>query len=145
MKEIIIAKKEHLGAIAELERETFFEPWSEQALELFVSENNFSIACVVDGCIASYCTVTTVLDEAQIINVATDKRYRRTGCAKDVLNAVLLECKKRGINLISLEVRHSNASAIALYEGIGFTVAGMRKDFYNNPRENALVMIRNLD
>ena len=145
MREIKIAKKEHISALANLEKETFFEPWSEKSLELFLEEQNFCVACLIDGELASYCTVTTVLDEAQIVNVATDSNFKRMGCAREVLDGVIFECQKRKITLISLEVREGNAPAIALYTKLGFTVAGKRKDFYKNPRENALVMIKNLD
>ena len=62
-----------------------------------------------------------------------------------VMTRVLEECEKRGITLISLEVRESNASAISLYEKLGFLTAGKRRDFYRDPRENALVMIKNSD
>lgn len=145
MREVIVAQKEHLYAIAELEKATFFEPWSEKALELFLEKDNFCVALFLDNNLASYCTVTTVLDEAQIINVATDIRYKRMGCAKSVIDAVILECQKRNIISISLEVRESNLPAITLYEGLGFSAVGKRKNFYSNPRENALVMIKNLD
>ena len=145
MKEAIIAQKEHLSAIAELEKATFLEPWSEVALELFLEKDNFCVAMFINEKLASYCTVTTVLDEAQIINVATNTYFKRMGCAKQTLDMVFSECKKRNISLISLEVRESNLPAIALYEGLGFSIAGKRKNFYTNPRENALVMIKNLD
>lgn len=144
MRELLLAKRDDLSRIAEIERETFNEPWSESALELFVSDRGFCTICVVDGRIASYCTVVTVLDEAQIINVATDKDHRAQGCARDVISFVLDECKRRSLNYISLEVRESNTPAIALYEGSGFSVAGKRRDFYKDPRENALVMTKNI-
>lgn len=145
MSEVILAKREHLPLVAELERSTFHEPWSESALELFLGENAFCAICVDGGALTSYCTVTTVLDEAQIINVATDICHRGKGFAASVLEFVADECKNRGINLISLEVRESNSIAIALYERYGFEIAGKRKDFYKNPRENALVMLKKLD
>lgn len=143
MKEILIAKKEHLSLVASLERETFSSPWSENALELFLDEKNFCVVMLVDGELASYCTVTTVLDEAQIINVATDCRYKRRGCAQSVLDGVLDECSRRGVVSISLEVRESNEGAIALYSKLGFAVLGTRKNFYTDPTENALVMVKN--
>jgi ribosomal-protein-alanine N-acetyltransferase len=145
MKEIVIAQKDHLHAISELEKITFFEPWSEKALELFIEAPNFCVACLKSDELASYCTVTTILDEAQIINVATNTVFKRMGYAKEVLERVFSECKERNIKLISLEVRESNIPAINLYENLGFTIAGKRKDFYKNPRENAFVMIKNLD
>lgn len=145
MANIILAKKEHLSRIAHLEKEIFSEPCSENGLEIFLNENNFCTLALEDGVPVSYCTVVTVLDEAQIINVATSSDFRGRGYAKAVLEGVFEECKKRGISFISLEVRESNLPAISLYQSLGFTTEGKRKDFYKNPRENALVMIKNLD
>ncbi|MBO5716019.1 MAG: ribosomal protein S18-alanine N-acetyltransferase [Clostridia bacterium] len=145
MREVILAQREHLPAVAELEKATFFEPWSEKSLELFLTDGAFCVACVDSEVLFSYCTVTCVLDEAQIINVATDSEHRGRGLAREVLEFVFDECKKRNITSISLEVRESNAPAIALYNSLGFSMAGVRKNFYTNPRENALVMIKNLD
>jgi ribosomal-protein-alanine N-acetyltransferase len=145
MKNIILASKEHLPFIANIEKEVFSEPWSEKSLELCLTEKAFCVCCLEDDVLLSYCTVITVLDEAQIINVATTQKFRGKGCAKAVLEAVFDECRKREITIISLEVRESNLPAISLYQSLGFKVEGKRKDFYKNPRENALVMIKNLD
>lgn len=142
MFEIRIAECEHLFLVAELERETFFEPWSEKALELFTTDGGFCVLCLEDDVLCSYCTITTVLDEAQIINVATSDAYKRRGCARAVIERVISECNKKGITSISLEVRESNSGAIALYESLDFTIVGKRNNFYSNPRENALVMVR---
>ena len=143
MKEILLAKKEHLSLVAILEEKTFSAPWSEKSLEFFLDELNFCVVLLEDGNLASYCTVTTVLDEAQIINVATDSRFKRMGMAEQVLNRVFEECSNRAISSISLEVRESNEGAIALYEKLGFEVLGTRKNFYTEPTENALVMVKN--
>ena len=86
-----------------------------------------------------------MLDEAQIINVATNVAFRGKGYAKDVLAKVFEECSEREITFISLEVRESNVPAISLYQSLGFTIEGTRKNFYSNPRENAFVMIKKLD
>lgn len=145
MSEIILADRKHLALVADLEKETFFDPWSEKSLELFLTQDAFCALCMDGDKLASYCTVTTVLDEAQIINVATSNSYKGRGKASSVLEFVFDECKKRKITSISLEVREGNIAAISLYEKLGFAVAGKRKDFYKNPRENALVMIKNLD
>ena len=141
----VLAKREHLPHIARLEGEIFSEPCSEKGLELFLSEDAFCVCALEGEALASYCTLVTVLDEAQIVNVATDISLRGRGYARAVLEAVFEECKKRGIVTVSLEVRESNVPAISLYQGLGFSVEGKRRDFYKNPRENALVMIKNLD
>ena len=145
MKEIILAKREHLPLVARLEKDIFADPCSEKGLELFLTDSAFCVCCFDEDTLVSYCTVVTVLDEAQIINVATSTSYRGKGYAKSTLQTVFDECKKREITSISLEVRESNTKAISLYDVLGFTTEGKRKDFYKNPRENALVMIKNLD
>ena len=145
MKKVILANKEHLSLVANIEKVVFTDPCSERGLEIFLDEKNFCVCCFEDEVLTSYCTLVTVLDEAQIINVATHPLFRGKGYAKEVINAIFEECKKREIAFVSLEVRESNAPAISLYNSFGFTVEGKRKDFYKNPRENALVMIKNLD
>ena len=146
MREVIIARRAHIPAIAELEKQTFKHPWSENSLQMFFEgEGAYCVACMENGDLVSYCTVTTVLDEAQIINVASAPKHKNKGCAKATIELVLDEAKRRNISSVSLEVRESNVPAISLYESFGFSVAGKRKDFYTEPRENALVMIKNLD
>ena len=80
--------------------------------------------------------------EGQITNIATHPEYRRRGCGKAVTEALLKDAEARGAEQVSLEVRASNAGAIALYEELGFETAGVRKGFYQNPHEDALVMIK---
>ncbi len=146
MKNAFFARAEHIPLIAELEKQTFSHPWSESSLNMFFeTESALYAICLADGELASYCTMMLVLDEVQIINVATAEKYKRQGYAEAVIELTLEEARRRGISSISLEVRESNAPAIALYEKFGFFEAGKRKDFYTDPRENALVMIKSLD
>ena len=145
MREVILAREEHIPQIAALEQATFTTPWSESSLRMFFEiEGCFVAICLEDGELASYCTVILVLDEVQIINVATAEKYKRQGCADDVIDLVLKESKRRNIENLSLEVRVSNEPAISLYEKYGFTIAGRRKDFYEKPKEDAFVMIKYL-
>ena len=143
MREIVLAKKEQLSLVAALERITFSAPWTESSLEYFLDELNFCAILLEDGILVSYCTVSTVLDEAQIINVATDPRFKRQGFAQSILEYVFEKCKERGIISVSLEVRESNKGAIELYKKLGFEVLGKRKNFYTDPTEDALVMVNN--
>lgn len=146
MKNAFFAREEHIPLIAELEKQTFSHPWSESSLSTFFeTESALYAICLADGELASYCTMLLVFDEVQIINVATAEKYKRQGYAEAVIELTLEEARRRGITSISLEVRESNAPAIALYEKFGFFKAGKRKDFYTDPRENALVMIKSLD
>jgi ribosomal protein S18 acetylase RimI-like enzyme len=82
---------------------------------------------------AAYAGILTVLDEGQITNVATAPAYRQRGLAAKALGAVLQHARERALGSVTLEVRVSNAPAIALYEKYGFTVLGRRKGFYTLP------------
>ena len=146
MKKAIFAKIEHIPLIAQLEEKTFSHPWSESSLKSFFEGGSALYAiCMENEELAIYCTMLWVLDEVQIINVATHEKYKKQGYAEAVIKLALDEAKRRNITTISLEVRESNAPAISLYEKYGFFIAGKRKDFYTDPLENALVMIKNID
>ena len=135
----------HIPAVAALEALCFHAPWSEQSLQMLCGEQGFGLVCLTeDGSVAAYVGALTVLDEGQITNVATHPDCRRHGCANAVLKALLAACRERGIRSLSLEVRESNAPAIALYEKHGFQTAGKRPGFYSHPREAALVMVAEL-
>ena len=81
-----------------------------------------------------------MLDEANIVNIATSPEYRRRGCARAVMGGLLDIAKKKGCTRVTLEVREHNLPAQALYRSFGFTPAGIRKHFYSFPDENAIVM-----
>lgn len=146
MREVVFAEREHIPLIADLEAKTFANPSSESTLHhLLDTDGAKLVICIEDGKLLSYCSAVFVLDEVQILNVATAPEYKKQGFAKEVIGFLINESKKSGMLSISLEVRVSNVPAISLYNGFGFFVAGTRKDFYVNPRENAFVMIKNLD
>ena len=144
MNEIKLAEREHLSQIAEIESLSLKEAWSESALELFVKDGAFAVVLVCDGRTLSYCTVMQAPFEAQIINVATHPSCRGRGYARAVIERVIEESNRRGADSISLEVRESNVPAIELYKKLGFDVCGVRKGFYKNPSESALVMVKKL-
>ncbi len=128
--------------IAEIEAECFSAPWSEQAVidatengtEFFVFEKNFSLA--------AYISLNTVIDEGYINNIAVSKNFRRQGIGARLLKRVDAFAKGKGLSFLTLEVRESNAAAIALYTAAGYIEVGVRKGFYEAPRENALIMTK---
>lgn len=134
-------ERAHLAAIARLEREAFVHPWSEQALELLCTDSAFGFVILEGERAISYGGMMCVAGEGQITNIATAPDCRGRGLAAKVMAALLEKAREMGLFEISLEVRESNAPAIALYEKFGFSVAGKRPRFYTNPTETALVML----
>ena len=131
-----------LSELAALERECFAEPWSETSLGLLVGERAVGFAAFVDGRLAAYAGMTHVLDEGQITNIATYPEFRRRGLAKMLLLALDEFSKDNGIAFLSLEVRESNSAAKALYASCGWVDAGLRRNFYRFPTENAVIMTK---
>lgn len=129
-----------LSGVAALEKAVFKSPWSEKSLELLCSKTAFGFAALEGDVVIAYGGMLTVLDEGQITNIATHPDCRRQGLAARVLCALLDEARARGIASVTLEVRVSNAAAIALYEKFGFVVVGKRPRFYTQPTEDALIM-----
>ena len=127
---------------AELERLCFSSPWSEQALALYLSDA-FAVAAVSPaGQVLAYGGLLPASDEGEILNLATHPTARRQGLGGAVLDALLAEATRRGLQSVALEVRVSNAPAIALYRSRGFRTAGIRRRFYTAPVEDAYTMIK---
>lgn len=147
MNEISIKRLEPsmLGSVCALETECFASPWSEKSLGLLCSDGAVGFAAVdAQGRVLAYGGMLLVLDEGQITNIATSACARRRGLASAVLSALIEFGEKRGIVSYSLEVRQSNLAAISLYEKYGFLRVGVRKGFYSDPTENAIVMVKNI-
>ena len=144
MSDFVIKKleEEHLFDVAAIERDTFAAPWSEKMLELCISNDGVGfVALDGDGRVAAYVTALIAPYEIQIANVATRVDMRCRGLAVRVIAALTEFAKALGAEQISLEVRVSNAAAIGLYKKMGFFEAGVRKNFYTSPREDAFVML----
>ena len=132
----------HLAGAAELERLCFGEPWSENALKLLLDDGiAVGFACLDGDTVTAYGGMMIAADEGQVTNVAVHPAYRRQGLGRSIVEAFASEAKRRGLVQISLEVRASNTAAIRLYEEMGFATAGVRRHFYRNPAEDALVML----
>ena len=130
------AESAHLAA--ELEKLCFSEPWSEKAI-LEEAERGFFVAAYIDGVFAGYAGMTCVLDERDVCNIATVPELRGRGVGMALTQALIESARETGASVVMLEVRKSNAAAIALYEKSGFTLVGRRKNFYCLPREDALL------
>ncbi len=137
-------EKKHLAPVAALERAVFHAPWSEEALALLTGDSALGFVVMHGECAAAYGGMLCVLDEGQITNIATHPDHRRLGYARRVVAALLDAARARGLVTVTLEVRESNAAAIALYESFGFEAVGKRPRFYTHPTEAALVMALSL-
>lgn len=134
---------EHVPQVAALERACFSRPWSEESLqaELWNDSAVVIVAEGEDGSVLGYAGLQTVLDEGYINNVAVDEKFRRQGIADELIKA-FVRFGEANLAFLTLEVRASNAPAIALYAKHGFTEAGRRKNYYEAPQEDAVLMTR---
>ena len=135
---------EHVPQVAALERACFSRPWSEAMLEneLWNDSAVVIVAEGEDGTVLGYAGLQTVLDEGYINNVAVDEKFRRQGVADELISA-FVRFGQAKLAFLTLEVRASNAPAIALYAKHGFAETGRRKNYYDDPKEDAILMTRN--
>lgn len=131
----------HIKEIAQIERQCFSMPWSESALEeeLFNPQASFIVAQRADGAVLGYAGLHVAADEGYIDNIAVREDYRRQGIADDLLD-VFVRFGQAHLAFLTLEVRPSNQAAIQLYYKHGFAQVGRRKDYYRDPREDAIIM-----
>ena len=141
--EIVPMDRSHIPQIAALERACFSTPWTEAMLEeeLFNPQASFIVAEDGEGSILGYAGLHAVLDEGYIDNIAVEEAARRHGVG-DALLDVFCRFGQAHLSFLTLEVRASNAPAIALYRKHGFQEAGRRKDYYQDPTEDALLLTR---
>lgn len=131
---------------ARLEADNFSQAWSEHAfLETLRCDYAYYYVAECDemdktGKVVGICGLRNIAGEGEITNVVTNQNYRRMGIAKMLLQRVLSDGEGLGIEAFTLEVRSTNQPAIALYEKLGFESVGVRKNFYTNPKEDALIM-----
>ena len=131
-----------LDEVVAIERASFTMPWSRGAFLYEIEQNRVARCLVVreDGHLVGYLCVWEVADELHITNIAVHPEARRRGIGRQLLGEVLTDARRRGLRLVALEVRPSNAEARALYESFGFRVVGRRRGYYYDTGEDALVM-----
>lgn len=131
-----------LDQVAELEEKNFSMPWHKASFaEILNNPAALYMVAEQDGKIIGTCGIITALDEGDICNVVTDENFRGQGVAYALVSKVMERAfEEFGTTNFTLEVRVGNASAIALYEKLGFKSAGVRPKFYEKPVEDALIM-----
>ena len=145
MSELLIRPMEEpdLPEVAAIEREAISPPWSEQAFrESLALEHTILLTALQDGQVTGYCVCYQSFEEGEITNVAVKRELRGQGIAGKLMEGLLLYGKKRGIERFLLEVRAGNEPALHVYEKAGFIRIGTRKNFYEQPVEDAVIMTR---
>lgn len=132
-----------LDQIMEIENACFSKPWTETGFFTFLIRNDtlFLVAEEKEK-ILGYCGIVMVQDEGDITNVAVASQNRNQGIGKRLMETLAEKTKEAGVKKIFLEVRESNAPAIHLYEKMGFVQNGRRKNYYEAPTEDAILMMR---
>ncbi len=151
-----LARESDLGAVLQIERDSFADPWSREsfASSLALDRMRFLVAEDADrvpaggrdggGEILGYVVALFIVDEAEIADLAVTPEARRRGIGGLLLDRVAVEAARAGVRSLYLEVRESNSAARALYASRSFAQVGLRRGYYQHPREDALLLKREL-
>ena len=143
--EIVKMTQAHVAAIAELEKVCFSDPWSVNSIAYELTNKLSHWLVAVEGeKVLGYIGSQTVLGEADMMNLAVKPEYRRRGVGEALVVRLVEELKVQNVYSLTLEVRVSNDPAIALYDKLGFLPVGRRPGYYRNPREDALILRKEL-
>ena len=136
----------HVSQVAEIERLCFRDPWSEKSVagEL-TNKLAHWIVLEENGRVLGYVGTQTVMDETDMMNIAVHPEHRRRGIADALMAVLISDLERMGSRSLTLEVRVSNEPARKLYERWGFDEVGRRKNYYRNPREDALILRREIE
>ena len=142
---IVPMAAEHLDRLEQLERMCFSRPWSKKMLAEELDNQCAAFLVAEDaatGQVIGYAGLLVAADEGYITNVAVDPSRRRQGVAAQLLQVFDNFAKGNRLAFLTLEVRPSNAAAIALYRGFGFREVGRRRNYYDLPKEDALILTK---
>lgn len=133
-----------IDSIVRTEKECFTDPETERNIKDVIENEVYDVfVAEIDGNVAAHIITQTSCGDTDILSVAVGISHRRNGIGGELLKKVVEESGNKDVSNIFLEVRESNLAAIALYEKYGFEKVGERRNFYDNPRENALIMKKN--
>jgi ribosomal-protein-alanine N-acetyltransferase len=138
-----VAGEADLDLVAELEARCFTNPWTREMLARELSQSDVAFVFVLrlpGEAVAAFCSCWVVADELHINTIAVAPEHRRRGLARDLMRHVMAEAARRGACHATLEVRASNEPAQRLYESLGFSVRAVRRKYYSQPEEDALIL-----
>ncbi|MBE5857980.1 MAG: ribosomal-protein-alanine N-acetyltransferase [Lachnospiraceae bacterium] len=132
-----------LEEVTRIEEANFSNPWTKAGFESQIKAGDtVYLVCEVDGKLVGLCGYIRSFEEADVTNVSVLKEYRGHGIGTALMQALIEEGEKSGVRNFTLEVRVGNSSAIHVYERLGFESCGIRPGFYENPKEDAMIMWR---
>jgi len=136
---------EHIDDIMLVEKLCFTIPWSKNAFIQELKSNKFSkyVSAIVDSRVIGYAGMWQIFDEGHITNIAVHPEFRKTGVGTMLLEKLIEISRKNGIEKLTLEVRESNIAAKTLYFKYGFKAEGVRKSYYADNGEDAIIMWKN--
>ena len=133
--------EEYVDAVCVLEEEAFSMPWHRESfLEMILNKDACYLVGIMENEVVASCGLRNIVGDGEITNVVTACNMRGKGIGKQMLLKLMEEGTGMGVEAFTLEVRKSNGSAIHLYESLGFVTEGVRKNFYEDPVEDALIM-----
>lgn len=139
-------KESDLDRVMEIERQAFNPPWSRDAFLLELTKNLLAkyIVAEIDGVVVGYGGIWLIMDEGHVTNIAVDEKYRQMGIGTKIMEGLIQLCIDRNIIAMTLEVRKSNEAAKSLYKKFGFKEYGVRKNYYQNNNEDAIIMWKDI-
>ena len=145
--DIVLLSEEYIDELVELEKICFSDPWSKV---MFMGDLQSEYTCYFGafddyGKLIGYAGMWMSVDGGEITNVAVHPDYRRKGIASMLVDNLIQICRVNKLPSLLLEVRENNCKAISLYTKKGFKKVGMRKNYYKNPKENAVLMTKTLE
>jgi len=132
---------EHIPRVLEIEKRCFSQPWREgDFLKLAENPESVCLVALARGRIIGYSCCWIVIESAELGNIAVDPDYQRRSVGSRLLKRTIEICRSKDVTALFLEVRTSNRKAIELYEHFGFARIGLRRGYYSQPLEDALIM-----
>ena len=132
---------EYVDQVCVLEEEAFSMPWHRESfMEMIMNKDACYLVGIINDDVVASCGLRNIVGDGEITNVVTAGNRRGQGLGRQMLLKLMEEGRKMGVEAFTLEVRKSNAAAIHLYESLGFVTEGIRKNFYEEPAEDALIM-----
>ncbi len=135
-----------VARVAEIEAEAFTSPWKAETFHTLIERPGAELWVLEDpdAGVVAYAVVWCILDQGELANIAVSEGFRRRGYGAYMLARVVEVVRERGVESLYLEVRVSNTGAADMYRSFGFKEIGVRRDYYDHPREDALLMVLRL-